>query len=59
MHLIVASCVASSEGLPIHDCSLLLVAHTVQEVGQDEVIRLISARRTTRKERSRYDETRA
>jgi hypothetical protein len=38
---------------------LLLVAHIVQEEGQDEVIRLISARRATRKERNRYDETRA
>ena len=37
---------------------LLLVAHTVREEGGDEVIRLISARRATRKERSRYDETR-
>ncbi len=38
---------------------LLLVAHTVREEGQDEVIRLISARRATRKERQRYGETRA
>ena len=38
---------------------LLLVAHTVREQGQDDVIRLISARRATRKERNRYDETRA
>ena len=37
---------------------LLLVAHTVREEGVDEGIRLISARRATRKERSRYDETR-
>ena len=38
---------------------LLLVAHTVRGDGQDEVIRLISARRATRKERIRYDQTRA
>lgn len=38
---------------------LLLVAHTVRGDGQDEVIRLISARRATRRERIRYDETRA
>jgi hypothetical protein len=37
---------------------LLLVAHTVREEGGDEGIRLISARRATRKEQSRYDETR-
>jgi uncharacterized DUF497 family protein len=38
---------------------LLLVAHTVREEGKDEVVRPISARRATRKERNRYDETRA
>ncbi len=38
---------------------LLLVAHTVREEGQDGVIRLISARRATRKERNRYEQTRA
>jgi uncharacterized DUF497 family protein len=38
---------------------LLLVAHTVREEGDDEIIRLISARRAIRKERNRYDETRA
>lgn len=38
---------------------LLLVAHTLREEGQDEVIRLISARRATRKERTRYEQTRA
>ncbi len=37
---------------------LLVVAHTVREEGEDEVIRLISARRATRKERNRYAETR-
>ena len=38
---------------------LLLVAQTVREEERDEVIRLISARQATRKERNRYDETRA
>jgi len=37
---------------------LLLVAHTVREEGQDEIIRLISARRASRKERIRYEENR-
>ncbi len=37
--------------------AVLLVAHTVREEG--EVIRLISARRATRKERIRYEQTRA
>jgi len=38
---------------------LLLVAHTVRGEGQDEVIRLISARRADRKERKRYEQNRA
>jgi hypothetical protein len=38
---------------------VILAIHTVREDDQDEVIRLISARRATRKERNRYDETRA
>ncbi len=38
---------------------VLLVAHTVREEGEDEVIRLISARRATREERNRYEQTRA
>lgn len=37
---------------------VLLVAHTIREEGEDEVIRLISARRATRKERNRYEQTR-
>jgi uncharacterized protein len=39
--------------------AVLLVAHTVREEGEEEVIRLISARRATRKERNRYEQTRA
>jgi hypothetical protein len=38
---------------------LILAVHTVREEGEDEVIRLIPARRAIRKERKRYDETRA
>ena len=37
---------------------LLLVAHTVRSEEQDEIIRIISARRAVRKERKRYDENR-
>jgi uncharacterized DUF497 family protein len=37
---------------------LLLVVHTARDEGRDEVIRLISARRATRKERNRYEQTR-
>jgi uncharacterized DUF497 family protein len=37
---------------------LLLVAHTVRDEGQDEIIRIISARRAVRKEWKRYDENR-
>ena len=43
----------------MHVFDLLLVAHTVRDEGQDEIVRLISARQATRKERNRYDETRA
>ena len=37
---------------------LLLVAHTVENDGQDEIIRVISARRADRKERKRYEKER-
>jgi uncharacterized protein len=37
---------------------LLLVAHTVRNEQDDEVIRIISARKAVRKERKRYDENR-
>jgi uncharacterized protein len=36
----------------------LLVAHTVYNEGEDEVIRIISARKASRKERIRYDANR-
>ena len=38
---------------------LLLVAHTVRTEEGDEIIRIVSARRATRKERQRYDQNRA
>ncbi len=37
---------------------LLMVAHSVRDEGEDEIIRIISARRATRKECKRYDENR-
>jgi uncharacterized DUF497 family protein len=37
---------------------IVLVAHTVREEGMDEIIRIISARRATRKERARYEQSR-
>lgn len=39
--------------------AVVLVAHAAQQQGPDEIIRLISARRATRKERNRYEQTRA
>jgi uncharacterized protein len=38
---------------------VLLVAFAIREEGEDEAVRLISARRATRKERNRYEQTRA
>lgn len=38
---------------------LLLVAHTLHAEGEDEIIRIISARKASRKECKRYDENRA
>jgi len=37
---------------------LLLVAHTVRDEQEGEIIRIISARKATRKERTRYDQNR-
>lgn len=34
---------------------LVLVAHTIREEGEDEVIRIISARRATKSEQKRYE----
>ncbi|HEY1341412.1 MAG TPA: BrnT family toxin [Bryobacteraceae bacterium] len=39
--------------------AVLLVAHAVREKGEDEIVRLISARRATRKERCLYEQSRA
>lgn len=38
------------------DCLLLMVAHTVRDSGyENEIIRIISARKVNRKERRRYE----
>ncbi len=37
---------------------LLLVAHTIRDEGADEIIRVISARKASRKESKRYDKNR-
>ena len=39
--------------------AVLLVAHAIRGEGNDEIIRLISVRRATRKERNRYEQNRA
>jgi hypothetical protein len=44
---------------PVGGVAVLLVAHTVREEGEDEVIRIISARRATREEGNRNEQTRA
>ena len=43
----------------IAEVMVVLVAHTVREEAEDEIVRLISARRATPQERKRYEETRA
>ena len=43
----------------IAEVVMVLVAHTIREEAEDEVVRLISARRATRQERIRYEEIRA
>jgi hypothetical protein len=43
----------------IAEVVVVLVAHTIREEAGDEIVRLISARRATREERKRYEETRA
>ena len=43
----------------IAEVMVVLVAHTVREDAEDEIVRLISARRATPQERKRYEETRA
>jgi len=38
--------------------AILLVAHTIRNEGSDEIVRVISARRATKRERQLYDENR-
>ena len=40
----------------VGDVVVLQVSHTVDEQGRDEVIRIISARRATRREGKRYEQ---
>jgi uncharacterized protein len=40
----------------VEGCLLLLVAHTVRDENGTEIIRIISARRASRKERRRYEQ---
>jgi uncharacterized DUF497 family protein len=40
------------------DATVLFVAHTIREEGQNEIVRIISARRATRKEHTRYGQNR-
>jgi uncharacterized DUF497 family protein len=42
----------------VGETTLLLVAHTYQEEDGDVVIRIISARKATRKEKRRYEQNR-
>jgi uncharacterized protein len=42
----------------VGDIVLILVAHTVRNEQEGEIIRIIPARRALRKERKRYDENR-
>jgi len=42
----------------VGDIVLLVVAHTVRNEEEDEIIRIVSARKAVRKERKRYDENR-
>jgi len=37
---------------------VVLVAHTIREEAEDEIVRVVSARRATRQERKRYEKTR-
>jgi uncharacterized DUF497 family protein len=38
--------------------TILFVAHTMEERGEDEVVRIVSARRATPRERTRYEQDR-
>lgn len=39
--------------------AVLLVAHSARAEGENDIVRIISARRATRKERERYEQSRA
>ncbi len=41
----------------IGEVAVVLVAHTIREEAEDEIVRSISARRATRQERKRYEQT--
>ncbi len=41
----------------VEGCLILLVAHTVEDENDSEVIRIISARRADSKERKRYEQS--
>lgn len=42
----------------VEGAAIVLVAHTIVKYGEDELIRMISARRANRHERKRYEENR-
>ncbi len=41
----------------VNGCLILIVAHTLEENNNTEIIRIISARRADSKERKRYEQT--
>jgi uncharacterized protein len=43
----------------VGDVVLLLVAHTIEDADGEEIIRIISARKATARERRRYEESHA
>jgi uncharacterized DUF497 family protein len=42
----------------VGDVLVLMVAHTLDQAGEDEVVRIISARRASRNEHKRYEQNR-
>jgi uncharacterized protein len=42
----------------VEDLTILFVVHTIREQGEDEIVRIISARRASRRERRRYGQNR-
>ncbi len=61
LHVSVQDCIEGSEqrwqtlGM-VQDCLLLLVAHTLRDQEGAEIVRIISARKATPKERRRYEQ---